>query len=882
MSHSIVDFSNLLHENAMRTDGSNVTAEDIVTFGGIFKQGEGLEIATTERHNIKLISQIPYNFVGGCAVMYHGELHIMGGASNSTSRNHFKYTNGSWQSVSQLINETSYGMAVVYNDAIYLFTPIPAKGYENAMTVLYKWDGFEWSYVEKVDDLSAYSYGSAVVYNDKIHVFTHRNHWVYDENGATVYGDSIPYDFNNGMAVVYDNKIHLIGGSVANTENLHYAWDGQTYSWQSVSTIPFACYGGSAVAYNDEIHVIGGVANSSAYYIWDGAEWTSIAGLSFTLSQGSAITVDEEIQTLYNRNHLSVTTLSVAPLHAEGKYNKPKDRTLLQIGNGTQSTRHNAFEVDENGYISTDEKAKIKFGVNLNGEYGYIPENSNEVIPFNHPTQMGIKCRNLVMQSFDDHARGLNARNMIHAITMNMSSDTTLEWTFPFGEGELVFNSRTNTVLQMRYRKADGQTLVNAIDIATVKADTTVYLYILTTSFDDQIVIGYQWITDSNYGFRNGIALRPVTYIPASDTILTGGGVSIGSQESATLPSDHCEVFPLQDNDDCFTWGLLHWLNYSNYQISAYYNSFRIVGSAITLYSGAWRKIVDGNYNYVTNPYAYADYDIFNLYGLRYYLQNNSSNYTNKILINRGGWITGWSTETVDNTHLGNIIGKLQTGELLFAERSDIISDDVIFTDDVALSTLPTDYYSNEEITADKDSFEVGDIYFYTGNIHGIDDNAMNIVTHVCVSKSVSDDNATYIFQSGGFLFTYRTTQGYKLYTAELNQQPQNVPRFEYLKYIDYRTGLELPNGTEFFLLHGNILVAKMDNMMANIYQITYYENEYKLRELGEITCYNYQDIYNHMQQQGTMQGMNKYPKGGNYFSKFDGLYEEYEMKQIK
>ena len=77
------------------------------------------------------------------------------------------------------------------------------------------------------------------------------------------------------------------------------------------------------------------------------------------------------------------TTAGYANQHVSGKYNNNKNTTLLEIGNGeSSSAKSNAFEVHSDGYISTGEEAKIKFGKNANDEYGYYKYGEDTLTPF--------------------------------------------------------------------------------------------------------------------------------------------------------------------------------------------------------------------------------------------------------------------------------------------------------------------------------------------------------------------------------------------------------------------------------------------------------------------------------------------------------------------
>lgn len=84
------------------------------------------------------------------------------------------------------------------------------------------------------------------------------------------------------------------------------------------------------------------------------------------------------------------TDSNVEAQHVCGKYNNNKNDTLLEVGNGTASdlnSRSNAFEVTIDGYIRTHNNAtKIAFGVDENGNYGYIKAGADTVTPFKNPT----------------------------------------------------------------------------------------------------------------------------------------------------------------------------------------------------------------------------------------------------------------------------------------------------------------------------------------------------------------------------------------------------------------------------------------------------------------------------------------------------------------
>lgn len=135
----------------------------------------------------------------------------------------------------------------------------------------------------------------AVSMDDGIHILGGggtTNH--YKWNGSSwVSVSTLPFKMSDdGIAIVLNNEIHLMGGSYGETS--HYKWNGS--SWVSVSTLPFKPVWSSSVIVNDELHILGGtVASSTSHYKWDGSSWTSVSILPYTFTHGVAVNVDDYI-----------------------------------------------------------------------------------------------------------------------------------------------------------------------------------------------------------------------------------------------------------------------------------------------------------------------------------------------------------------------------------------------------------------------------------------------------------------------------------------------------------------------------------------------------------------------------------------------------------
>lgn len=195
--------------------------------GGILIDGE----VPSEKMNLKsflmnaLIStSAPTNMHYGCAVEYHGELHVLGG---NFETKHYKWNGEKWTSVSTLPYSSQYSRAVVYNDEIHLL------GGSSNLTKHYKWNGTSWTSAS-----------------------------------------SLPYSFRGGGAGVMNNELHIFGCVDSDYQKMHYKWNGT--SWVSSTVLPdIVTYNGACEADN-KIYTICGTT-SPKLIAWNGSEWQTIA-----------------------------------------------------------------------------------------------------------------------------------------------------------------------------------------------------------------------------------------------------------------------------------------------------------------------------------------------------------------------------------------------------------------------------------------------------------------------------------------------------------------------------------------------------------------------------------------------------------------------------
>ena len=243
-------------------------------------------------------ADIPYNLMQGCAVAYHGKIHLFGGDSSDIRTYHYTWDGGTWTRVTDIPTGMAYPSAVVFggcihvisgrqhytwddsvgwthlnalNDRVVIAGNCHAIVYNGALTLVssnsgnYGW----WRYVCTWDATTdSWTYenvvGGAVYYNaaalnNLVYLLGSTNVSVYKIWDGTdmVDGESM-YNFKYGSTVNYNGKIHLLGTQAGAGQELnkrHYAFDGDTFDEKEKTPYPF--YYGSACVFRGRIHIFG-------------------------------------------------------------------------------------------------------------------------------------------------------------------------------------------------------------------------------------------------------------------------------------------------------------------------------------------------------------------------------------------------------------------------------------------------------------------------------------------------------------------------------------------------------------------------------------------------------------------------------------------------
>lgn len=251
-------------------------------------------VGAHEAVNSIISGVLPYKFYNGSAVIFNGEIHILGGTEGKT--NHFSWNGMGWTQHDDLPFDFCNGSAVVFKGKIYIL------GGSEEPTKCYYWDGRKWT--QSTDIPYKFKNGDAVVYDDKIHIFggngvesgntnTIFNHYTWGGKAWTKLS-ALPHSFVSGAVAVYKGKVHILGGT--GTGKSHTTWNGSDYN--DLAGLPISFSDGCAVAGDRYIHIIGGTDSYDKRYHYDGKEWTKCEDIPYSFINGSSVVLNGVIHIL--------------------------------------------------------------------------------------------------------------------------------------------------------------------------------------------------------------------------------------------------------------------------------------------------------------------------------------------------------------------------------------------------------------------------------------------------------------------------------------------------------------------------------------------------------------------------------------------------------
>lgn len=230
-----------------------------------------------------------------CACVYNNELHLI------SRLYHYKLSGTSWAEVTDVpfkkyVSTDESMFAVSYNNEIHLMFK------NNANTILYIWNGSEWTYKTGISSTVIFS---MFVYNDQIIVNSSSNIYAYT-HGSTSFdivrnGDSD--EKMRGQIILFDNDIHLFGGinkpSNHQTIGIDYNADEDSYTCTFTDLEPImnntagVTYSFRSVIYNNQIHVLGGNNTNRQHLIYSD-EWSLVGCEQIVNMQIAGKEMDEQ------------------------------------------------------------------------------------------------------------------------------------------------------------------------------------------------------------------------------------------------------------------------------------------------------------------------------------------------------------------------------------------------------------------------------------------------------------------------------------------------------------------------------------------------------------------------------------------------------------
>ena len=175
----------------------------------------GLSHYRYKNGNWEFVSTLPYNFTGGSAVLFNGNIHIFGGGYDSEQLNHYSYSGGSWINEGSLPYPLSDGFVCVDSEnTLHILGGVRS---DDDASDLYNKNHYIMSDVgwERVESLPVSVYQSFVAYDTigQMHImgglYNNKDHWIY-KNGKWEQLEDLPFYFiNDPGCTTLDGEIVL-------------------------------------------------------------------------------------------------------------------------------------------------------------------------------------------------------------------------------------------------------------------------------------------------------------------------------------------------------------------------------------------------------------------------------------------------------------------------------------------------------------------------------------------------------------------------------------------------------------------------------------------------------------------------------------------------
>lgn len=286
--------------------------------------------------------ELPYDFIGGCAIYYDNKAYIIGGGTGTNgSSNVWSWdfnSENSWTQEANYVQSFKGGTAVVYNDKIYVMGGNSSSTAATSQKIAYYDKTTEtWTTVTGFLTGAKMQNGSqiSIDYNGRIYLFLPstikswgfgETSWKIETSDIPPYGTNAPYMtyFYGGNIIVLDKggnkEIHLLGGStnstVSETTVTQYHYNGvlldNNLKWDLENLAPpYKLINGCSVVYHNKIHILGGgSAGNKNHYSFNGKTWDKESTLPYDFYNGCAIVYNDKIYIIGGSGSGNVSNIS--------------------------------------------------------------------------------------------------------------------------------------------------------------------------------------------------------------------------------------------------------------------------------------------------------------------------------------------------------------------------------------------------------------------------------------------------------------------------------------------------------------------------------------------------------------------------------------------
>lgn len=245
------------------------------------------------------LQDCPYASIWTAAVVFNGEVHLLGGTGGA--QKHCAWNGTSWSEVSTIPAYFTHAAAAVVDGKIFI---VGGQNVSSTFIACYMWDGTAWTQRAMFvphPEANGINNMSAVAVGDTFYaaVMNYGIKRLDGESWTTIRSENFTYY----KLCTINDELYVVYQKTSSSDAYLAKWSGT--SWQNMGSITRTSQGlGGAVAigYDNEIHLFGGSGSnyvySKSHSWWDGSKWQDADNLPFNFSGGSVLKLEDGIHLL--------------------------------------------------------------------------------------------------------------------------------------------------------------------------------------------------------------------------------------------------------------------------------------------------------------------------------------------------------------------------------------------------------------------------------------------------------------------------------------------------------------------------------------------------------------------------------------------------------